>query len=419
LERDAKQQEAVALCVDTSKRVVAITGEAGTGKTSILKEVWTLLIEAGYKVVLAAPTGKAAKRIFEATGIPAMTCHRLLEYSHPGEKHPKTGKVMGVSAPTRDYQNPLEYDVVLVDEYAMANWDLHRNLLDALPRGGRIRMFGDVRQLTPIEEMTANKAKPSPFTEMLGKMPCVTLETNYRQNAGSGIITNALAVNRRRMPRRFDDFALHVTDQPVNKVLDLVGDYMAAGVDFASISNQIITPTNVRWTGTWALNQRIQDMLADDDKPFLDLPRHPWMVEKKVTCKVQPGTKVIYTENNYELEVFNGESGRVVEFSEYGEVIIDLGDREVAIPPEQTYTDGNGKTRVYDPRKAVDLAYAITTHKSQGSEYEHVMYVLNKSTVWMQGQHNTYTAITRARRKVDLVCDQRSLSTCVMPEKAR
>ena len=189
-----KQEEAVQACCDLTKRIVAVTGAAGTGKTTTLKKVYAALVEAGYRVALCSPTGKAAKRIFELTGIPALTIHRLLEFSHPGDPDPKTGQPIGVSEPRRTKFNPVEYDVVIGDEYAMVPDELHRALVDALPAGGCLRMFGDENQLAPVEEDKSMAGKPSNFQRVLndtsGAFAAVRLEQVYRQGADSGILFN-------------------------------------------------------------------------------------------------------------------------------------------------------------------------------------------------------------------------------------
>ena len=160
---DKTQAEAIGACCDISRRIVPVTGAAGTGKTTILQNVYKTLKARGHQVVLCAPTGKAAKRIQEATGIRARTIHRLLEYPHPGERDEKTGKTLISTDPKRDRQNPIDFDVVLVDEYAMVSVEVHRNLIDALPHGGIIRMFGDANQLQPIESSKRLQAEPSSF----------------------------------------------------------------------------------------------------------------------------------------------------------------------------------------------------------------------------------------------------------------
>ena len=152
LELDAAQTEAISLCCDVTKRIVAVTGPAGTGKTSILRQGYVQLAYHGYRCVLAAPTGKAAKRIKEATGIPAMTIHRLLEYTHPGIPDPDTGKVADSSGPRRTRERPLDMDVIFIDEAAMIDMGLYRNLIDAMKSGSAVRFFGDANQLPPIED---------------------------------------------------------------------------------------------------------------------------------------------------------------------------------------------------------------------------------------------------------------------------
>ncbi len=169
LQFDDSQLKAIGACCNIERRVVAITGEAGTGKTTIIQNVYETLSARGHNVVLCAPTGKAAKRITEATGIAARTLHRLLEYPHPGEVDDKTGKTLITTDPKKDRINPIEFDVVICDEYAMVNVELHRNLLDALPNGGIIRMFGDANQLQPIETAQSKRIQQqdSSFIKML------------------------------------------------------------------------------------------------------------------------------------------------------------------------------------------------------------------------------------------------------------
>ncbi len=150
IDLDETQLAAVERCCDLTQRVVPVTGAAGTGKTTILQNVYRRLYKQGREVVLCAPTGKAAKRITEATGIQACTIHRLLEYPFPGERDQTTGKALVSTDPKKDRNNPLNYMVVLCDEYAMVSVEVHRNLLDALPNGAVIRMFGDANKLQPI-----------------------------------------------------------------------------------------------------------------------------------------------------------------------------------------------------------------------------------------------------------------------------
>lgn len=410
---DGTQQQAVDLCCDISQRIVAVTGAAGSGKTTILRRVYQALVDHGYRVTLCAPTGKAAKRIYEATGIDALTIHRLLEYSNPGDPDPRTGKPMLHSYPARCRANPLEIDVVLADEYAMVNTEVHRSLLAALPPGACLRVFGDNNQLAPIEEDKRLESEPSPFMQLLSKFTSVTLDTIHRQGKDSGILLNLQLILRGRMPSRNDQWALNFTDRPVDTLRELILDGLDSGVDFSNTDSQIISLMHKSWVGTGKLNSMIQGLFRNKLDPATLLPRHVWVTgendEKGGYVRFYVGDKVIITRNQYDLMVFNGETGRILEFSHDGEVIIDLGDREVAIPPTLLVVNRYGKTVEVDPRKDIDLAYVITTHKSQGSEYERVVYMLNKSTAFMQNRRNFYTACSRGRSHVTVITDQRSI----------
>ena len=404
---DETQLTAIGECCDTSKRIVAVTGQAGTGKTTILQNVYDNLTARGFKVVLCAPTGKAAKRITEATSIPASTIHRLLEYPFPGERDPKTGKALSTSDPKRDRQYPLEYNVVLCDEYAMVSVEIHRNLLNALPRGGAIRMFGDANQLQPIESIPSLKRKPSMFLEMLEEWNGITLESIHRQANDSDIITNGNRIIAGNMPKRTDDFNLIITKKPVHAVHDFIMDNLHNEIDFGSITNQIITATNIGWVGTMALNASIQQLLQPQNKLHFDIDRHKWVEEP--TMRMYVGDKVIFTINNYALEIFNGETGIIKKLEDDGSILIDFGDRESSVPMELEVENKKG-TFFINPQKNLDLAYVITTHKSQGSEYQRVCYVMNKSRQWMLNRKNLYTAISRAREHVTIITDSNALA---------
>lgn len=406
MEFDLTQQEAIAACIDPKRRVVAITGQAGTGKTTIMKRVHEELTSMGRSVVLCAPTGKAAKRIQEATGIQAMTIHRLLEYPHPGELNPKTGKPYISTDPKRDRNNPIEPNTVLADEYAMVNTEVHRNLVDALPSGGIIRMFGDANQLPPIESNKLLQKQDSPFVQLLKKFEGIRLTTIHRQTEGSSIIENGDRIVRGIMPRRTDEFGIVVTDKPVDAVTDrvIVEDGKSP---FTSLTHQVITPTRQGWIGTYALNDHLQSMLQEPSAPFLELERHQW--SKQETLKVYVGDKVINTVNNYGIEVFNGETGIVLGFDDAAGIIIDFGDRVVTVPIAMPVVSRRGVVSI-NPQRDIELAYAITTHKAQGSEYDKVIYVMNHSRAWNLSRKNFYTGISRARKHVDVVTDTKGLS---------
>ncbi len=404
MEFDATQLAAIDACTSTARRVVGITGQAGTGKTTIMKQVYDHLVSVGKLVVLCAPTGKAAKRIQEATNIPAMTIHRLLEYPHPGELNPKTGKPYISTDPKRDRANPIDFNVVLADEYAMVNTEVHRNLLDALPVGGIIRMFGDANQLPPIEPNKMLQDQPSPFMQILTKFDGIRLTTIHRQVEGSSIIENGNRIINGIMPRRTDEFGITITEKPVDPVTDFL---LAENSIFAGLAGQVISPTRQGWIGTFALNDHIQALLQPSTKPFLELERHRW--SKQETMRVYIGDKVINTVNNYGIELFNGESGIVIGFDDARQVIIDFGDKVVNIPPAMPVNTRKGVAMI-NPQKDLELAYVITTHKAQGSEYEHVVYVMNRSRAWNLSRKNFYTGISRARKKVEVVADAKGLS---------
>lgn len=425
MELAPKQVEAINASTDVSKRVVGVTGAAGTGKTTILKTAYNSLREAGYRCALTAPTGKAAKRIYEATGIEAFTLHRLLEYSHPGDPDPKTGKACGISAPRRNRQNPLEYDVVFGDEYAMVPDELHRNLFDALPAGACVRVFGDDNQLAPVEENKLLSEQDSPFLKILNNkaFTSVILDQVYRQGADSGILANAQLILKGRYPTSNEQWTQKITNQPVQELKAYLLDQLFEHeVSFADTENQILVPQNKSWVGTRKLNTLIQGLFHNERDPCMWLERHSWVEgengEKGGRIKVYVGDKVIITSNLYDLGVFNGETGKIIEINpESGELVVDFGDREQAIPPLLLVQNSRGGFSNIDPRKYVDLAYAITVHKSQGSEFKRIIYILNKSNTFSINRRNFYTAVTRAKEHVLLLADQQGLGAALSKRK--
>jgi|TARA_Y100000034_G_C6907541_1_gene421636 exodeoxyribonuclease V alpha subunit len=415
MDYDPKQMEAIAASCNLSNKTVAVTGKAGTGKTQLLQENFRQLTSAGYSVALVAPTGKAARRIKEATGINANTMHKKLEFTHPGDRHPKTGKPMGYSRPKRDMDNTLDEDVILADEYAMVNNQLHRDLFDALKSGAVIRVFGDVNQLRPIENAQILRERPSPFQHLLHNFTSVTLEQVHRQSEGSGIIEAGSAILKGRVPRRSDDVSINYTKLALDALKRYVFDKGEEGIDFAGVDNQIITPTKMGWTGTAKLNNVLQGMFRSDipSDQFIEVPRHTWV---KTSMRACVGDKIINTENIYQtddspLECFNGEVGIVVAIhKDIGVIDIDMGDRVVSFPPVITFTTNKGEQKQFDPRRALDLGYALTTHKTQGSEYIQSVYVLNSSQPRiLQNRANFYTGLTRAREHAHIIMDQISM----------
>lgn len=444
LRLDDKQLEAVEMCLDEKKRIAAVTGPAGTGKTTIIREVARRLRENDKSYIVCAPTGKAARRITEATGLPALTIHRLLEYPRPGERDPDTGKVLSATDPKRDHNNPLLYDVVIADEYMMVNYELDRNLIDALGRG-RLLVFGDVHQLRPIEPSKSKVQDIAPFEKHL-KRASVHLDHVYRQGEGSGILSNANRIRKGSMPTRTDDFKFLVTDKPVAILRSAVQQCLESGIDFRSIDNQIIVPTRKTWIGTNALNTMLKIVLNPDAEFDLTLPRHSWDEKNGFRCDVSVGDKVVCTENTYDMRnyddrftefdndgmgimdsylecpdtkmMLNGETGVITEIHADGSLEIDMGDRTVEVPSIYAEYSWSRKDMFdVDPRKRIDLAYALTTHKCQGSEFKSVIYVINKSCAFMLNRLNYYTAVTRARDVVYVVSDQRSMQYALRPEQ--
>lgn len=437
---EGRQLEALSLACELSPnyRIVGVSGQAGTGKTRILQNVYHTLTEAGYTVALAAPTGKAAKRIKEATGIQAYTVHRLLEFSHPGAPDPDTGIPQAISMPRRNREKPLNEDVVIVDEAAMLSEGLYRSLIDAIKPRGCIRLFGDVNQLPPIDE-TGHEGD-SPFTNLLKSRPdrVIVLDRVYRQAEGSNILTNAGRILRGLPPLKYPDFNLHVTNVPINRVCSLC-EQLVTNNDpmFNMVNNQIIMPTRNGVVGSVVVNKRLSQIYATGEDG-IPVPRHRWdhkvAGEEIIIC---PGEKVIITSNKYDLRqvedakyddhgryvspgdhemVFNGETG-VVKSVEGGYITIDLGDRTISLPPWQEIQRDDGTFVTVDPRKDLEHAYAISTHKAQGSEYDTVMYMISRSAMGMQCIPNTYTAITRARSRVVLVGDPKSISFFSLQKK--
>lgn len=412
MEHDPKQDEAIAACCDTKRRVVGVTGPAGTGKTTIIRRAYDALTNAGYTCKIGTPTGKSAKRVQEATGLPAMTFHRLLEFTSPGEPDPKTGKPRWVSVPQRDRNKPLECDVVIGDEYAMVNQETHGDIVAAIRPGARLLTFGDVNQLAPIESDPALAKQPSKFTEILTKFNGIVLDRIYRTGEGSGIAENGRRVLRGMAPVRQDDFTITYTPTPVDAIMKLVREDREV---FRSPDNQIITPTNITWVGQYKLNIAVQSLMQPSGKGWFALDRHEWDAKKPVNVCV--GDKVVITKNLYSINtndgsmgVFNGETGivRRIDFKT-GDIEIDFGDRIAVFPPVMKVQIGERFQTIY-PHREIALAYVLTTHKCQGSEYGHVVYVMNRSQSMQLNRHNLYTGITRARKHVTLITDMFSMT---------
>jgi exodeoxyribonuclease V alpha subunit len=431
---DTEQRQAVEVCCGSS-RLAVVTGPAGTGKTTIIRLVSQTLTDNGYRVALAAPTGKAAKRISEATGLAAMTIHRLLKFSSPGDIDPETGKRTLVPFPRRHRGNPLEYDVVIIDEYAMVPTGLHRQVIDALSPGAKLRSFGDVNQLPPIENDSIT-VKESPFKYLLrcGDFPTVTLSTIHRHGEGSAIVQNGIRILRGSVPVSSPgSFSVKVSERPLADLTTMLYKVREGhGGDglFNGVTHQIICPQRVGKLGSMKLNLALVDLYKEDGRRCV-VEASAWDVKKGLPSKTvfQVGQKVINTQNMYDLrptvderydggrlihpmpheEVFNGETGIITDI--LGEdITVDLGDRAVCIPAYLEYLDDRGMVRASDARKHLEHAYVVTTHKAQGSEFEGVIYFITSATAFAQCRANFYTGITRARSQVVVMADRMSLT---------
>jgi exodeoxyribonuclease V alpha subunit len=361
-------------------KVTVLTGGPGTGKTTTLRTLLDLLDAHDYTYALASPTGRAAKRLAEATGRTAKTLHRLLEF--------KPGEGFG-----RNDERPLEADMVIVDETSMLDLLLANNLLKAVGPDSHLLFVGDVDQLPSV-------GAGDVLRDLIdsGAAAMVRLQVVFRQAAGSLIIRNAHRINQGQMPEtpaEADDFFLFVKREPAEAaelLVDIVRNRLPArfGLDrFADI--QVLSPMYGGAAGVSNLNDLLQQALNP--------PGHK--AERRLGGRVfRVGDKVMQTVNNYDKLTFNGDIGRITALD----------------PVQQTLTvDMDGAPVVYDFLEADELAhaYAISVHKSQGSEYPCVVIpILNQHYMMLQ-RNLLYTAVTRARRLVILVGTRQAIQIAV------
>ena len=396
-----EQEHAVELCCDRSERIVCVTGGAGTGKTLVLGHAF----RAQKGAVLCAPTGRAAKRIQELTGIPALTIHRLLEFPMPddpielsikGRNPDERIEIVNVPTdhePRRNKFNPIEYRTVFVDEASMLGRTLCSQLLSALPSGGCVRFFGDRNQLPPVEE------GGSPFGDYLREFPSVILTLNFRND--DEIISNALRILSGSIPLKNDRFRIIYTEHPAQTLIEL------ADPAYAENDNQIIMPQRKGKYGTSHVNTSLQ-LKYNPKGPMLRLQRFD---ASEAPLLVRPTDKFLWIKNDYNLNLFNGEIGRIDWLNtEDGALGLTSPDRHVVVPARvKTFSPYLGTLINYDPRKQIELGYAITTHKSQGSEFEKVVYCISGSASFLLNRQNFYTAVTRAKREVIVISDRKAM----------
>lgn len=399
-ELSSDQRDAVELMLNVDNKVASVTGGAGTGKTTILKRVYDDIRTNHRRAILAAPTGRAAKRIQEATGIEARTIHRLLEFPAPFEVDESKGKLK-FGEPKRNHYNPLPCDYLLLDEASMINSRLWRQVIDAMPRGSYIRLFGDTNQLPPIDEELPNGA--SVFKRALDDYPAAYLPHNFRSD--DGLIESANRILRGSIPTRSEKFEIVCTNDPLKALKHYATD------EFHSTDHQVLTPKKKGVVGSTKLSSflRTQFNLTTKNQSII-LER----LYDDDPITVFEGDKIIWTKNDYVLNIMNGELGMVDEISD-GSLHITFDDnRHVIIPPNVKGPFGN----FYDPRKQIDLAYCMTTHKAQGSEFQSIIYFMTRAQAFMLNRNNFYTGVTRAKHRVIVICDPHALKYSMRKPRA-
>lgn len=379
-----KQREAIETAY--KKGVMILTGGPGTGKTTTINAIIAIYEGMGLKVALAAPTGRAAKRMTEVSGKEAKTIHRLLEVEFTSEDQQKFA---------RNEKNQLDCDVVIVDELSMVDIMLFESLLRAIKLTGRLVMVGDADQLPPV-------GAGNVLRDLIdsGEIPVVKLNEIFRQAATSLIVTNAHMIVRGEKPdlnRRDSDFFFmprYVASQVKSTVTDLIKTRLPNAYDFSPLWDiQVLTPGRKGELGANELNSVLQNALN---------PASPEKAERKFGLMIfRQGDKVMQIKNNYDIMwvkdsgeqgtgIFNGDVG-VLEAVDRrsGTMIIRFDDRRAEYAPEMA--------------NELDLAYAVTVHKSQGSEFKAVVLPLFSGAPQLLYRNLLYTAVTRAKKLVVIV----------------
>ncbi|MGH7437702.1 MAG: SF1B family DNA helicase RecD2, partial [Polyangiaceae bacterium] len=359
------------------RQALVVTGGPGVGKTTIVRAILAMLARAGIAVRLAAPTGRAAKRMAEATGAEAVTLHRLLEFE------PKTATFK------RDKSRPIEAGALVVDEASMLDLPTADALAQAIAPGTRLLLVGDVDQLPSVGPGAVLRDAIAS-----GAVHFVRLRQIFRQAARSLIVTNAHRINEGEPPllpaagSEADFFVVERRDpeRARETIVELVTSRIPHRFGLDPVRDvQVLTPMNRGPAGTIALNDALQRALN---------PAGPGLEHGARTYRV--GDKVMQLRNDYEKNVYNGDTGLVSGIDpEEGTMTVTFDDREVEF----------GGSDLDD----VTLAYACTVHKSQGSEYPAVVMPLLTNHFVMLSRNLLYTAVTRGRRLVVLVCDPRAL----------
>ena len=375
IELSTEQKRAILECL--TNNITIITGGPGTGKTTIINTLVKLFDSAGFSVALAAPTGRAAKRMEEASGKPAMTIHRLLEFVWSEEED-----ILNFG---RNEENPLEEDVIIVDEASMIDLMLMDGLLNAVKEGTRIIFTGDADQLPPVG--AGNVLRDMIASECI---PVIRLREIFRQAEGSGIVTNSHLINSGEYPEQQsgNDFYI-ISKTSEMSVSDTIRELVHSADDI-----QVLTPTKRGMLGAPSLNAMLQEVI---NPPAED------KVELRIgSVTFREGDKVMQLKNNYGAEwrtdylstegegVFNGDMG-IVE-------AIDTEDKTMTVRMDDRVIEYAGEML-----DEIDLAYAVTVHKSQGSEFPAVVIPVLNFPPMLMTRNLLYTAVTRGKKLVIIV----------------
>lgn len=366
-----------------TNKVVVLTGGPGTGKTTTIRTILQLLSARGSRTLLAAPTGRAAKRLAELTGQEAKTIHRLLEFS------PQAGYQF-----LRNEENPLNADMVIVDEASMLDLLLTYHLLKAIPPGAGLLLVGDIDQLPSVG--AGNVLRDLIDSE---EVSVVRLETIFRQASDSWIVENAHRINRGeypQFPQAASDFFLFPTEDPeraADLVVDIVKNRIPRKFGFSARDEiQVLCPMHRGAAGVANLNEQLQAALnpARSDK-----------AERRAGGNLfRVGDRVMQIRNNYDKDVFNGDIGVITRIDLENQIMEVLTD-DRKVPYEFMEVD------------ELTLAYAISVHKSQGSEYPAVVIPLLTQHYMMLQRNLLYTAITRAQKLAVIVGSRRAIGIAV------
>ena len=403
LELDEMQRTAVKEAVRSG--LLVITGGPGTGKTTTINTIIQYFESEGMDIALAAPTGRAAKRMSETTGYEAKTIHRLLELSGGMDEH---------AGFERNEQNPLETDVIIIDEMSMVDITLMHNLLKAVVAGTRLILVGDVNQLPSVGPGCVLK-------DIIDSHACNVVRLNriFRQASESDIIVNAHKINRGEhvtLDNKSRDFFFlkrYDADIIIRVVIALIQEKLPKYVEAKPFEIQVLTPMRKGLLGVERLNQILQRYLNPPDAS---------KKEKEIGQGLfREGDKVMQVRNNYQLEweirgrygipiekgvgVFNGDTGIIKTINEFAETA------------EVEFEDGRWAEYSFKQLDELELAYAVTIHKSQGSEYPAVIIPLLSGPRMLMNRNLLYTAVTRARKCVTVVGSEETFRDMIRNEK--